>query len=61
MGIVIIPVGEETLGLFLSNVYAIIVSLALKLFATVLQQKMIGEMLKDYVAVRQMVGEFPSC
>jgi len=56
LGIVIIPVGEKTLGIVLSSIYAMIVSLILKLFATFLQQKMIGEMLRDYVVVRQMVG-----
>jgi len=56
LGIVIIPVGKEDFGLVWSNVYAVAVSLALKLMATILQQKMIGELLKSSVYVRRLVG-----
>jgi len=56
MGIIIIPVGRDTLGLVLSIVYAIGVSLFLKLLATALQQKMIGGLLRNHIGVRQLVG-----
>merc|ERR1719148_93918 len=56
LGIVVIPVGSETLGLVWSIVYAMGVSLILKLLATALQQKMIGGLLKNQVGVRQLVG-----
>jgi len=56
MGIVIIPVGSETLGLVWSIVYAMAVSTVLKLLATALQQKMIGGLLMNQVGVRQLVG-----
>jgi len=56
MGIVIIPVGSETLGLVWSIVYAMAVSTFLKLLATALQQKMIGGLLMNQVGVRQLVG-----
>ena len=48
--------GKDELGLIWSNVYAVAVSLGLKLLATFLQQKMIGELLSKNVGVRQMVG-----
>lgn len=56
LGIVIVPVGKETLGITYSILYAMAVSLLLKLFATFLQQKMIGGLLKSKVGIRQMVG-----
>jgi hypothetical protein len=61
LGIVIIPVGKETfgddaIGLVTSMAYSMGVSLALKLLATALQQKMIGGLLKGYVGVRRLVG-----
>eukprot|EP00551_Chaetoceros_affinis_P007010 CAMPEP_0203684904 /NCGR_PEP_ID=MMETSP0090-20130426/48272_1 /ASSEMBLY_ACC=CAM_ASM_001088 /TAXON_ID=426623 /ORGANISM="Chaetoceros affinis, Strain CCMP159" /LENGTH=409 /DNA_ID=CAMNT_0050554085 /DNA_START=1115 /DNA_END=2341 /DNA_ORIENTATION=- len=56
LGIVIIPVGRETMGLTYSILYAIVISLLLKLFATFLQQKMIGGLLQSSAGIRQMVG-----
>lgn len=56
LGIVIVPVGRESFGLFWCIAYAMVVSLGLKLLATILQQKMIGGLLKGKVGVRQMVG-----
>mmetsp|Transcript_1757 Transcript_1757/g.1957 ORF Transcript_1757/g.1957 Transcript_1757/m.1957 type:complete len:902 (-) Transcript_1757:112-2817(-) len=56
LGIVIIPVGRDVFGIFYSLLYAMAVSLLLKLFATFLQQKMIGGLLKSKVGIRQMVG-----
>ncbi len=55
-GIVIVPVGKETFGIVYSILYAMGVSLLLKLFATFLQQKMIGGLLKGSVGIRQAVG-----
>ena len=55
-GIVIVPVGREVLGLTSSILYAMAVSLVLKLFATFLQQKMIGGLLQNSTSVRKMVG-----
>merc|ERR1712038_1283641 len=56
LGIVIIPVGREMMGIFWSICYAMGVSLALKLLACTLQQKLIGGLLQNSVAVRQFVG-----
>mmetsp|Transcript_27340 Transcript_27340/g.41158 ORF Transcript_27340/g.41158 Transcript_27340/m.41158 type:complete len:932 (+) Transcript_27340:150-2945(+) len=56
LGIVIIPVGREIMGIFWSICYAMGVSLALKLLACTLQQKMIGGLLSNSVGVRQFVG-----
>lgn len=56
LGIVIVPVGRETLGLTGCIAYAMGISLVLKLFATFLQQVMIGGMLQGSLNVRQMVG-----
>jgi hypothetical protein len=56
LGIVIIPVGRATMGIVGSLVYAIGVSLCLKLFACTIQQKMIGGLLKHKVGVRQFCG-----
>jgi len=56
LGIVMVPVGRKTLGLVWCIVFAMGVSLVLKLFATFLQQKMIGGLLKNKVGVRQLVG-----
>lgn len=56
LGIVIVPVGREAFGLVGCIVYAMGVCLALKLFATVLQQKGIGGMLRNSVGIRQVVG-----
>lgn len=56
LGIVVIAVGKDMFGYAGAMVYAIIVSLLLKLLACTLQQKMIGEFLKGYVIVRQTVG-----
>jgi len=56
MGIVMIPVGKEyDMGIAWSIVYAIAISFFVKLFATVLQHKMIGGLLKNHVGVRQLV------
>jgi len=56
LGIVIIAVGREQLGIIGCMAYGCAVSLVMKLLACTLQQKMIGELLYNYVAVRQMVG-----
>eukprot|EP00551_Chaetoceros_affinis_P008204 CAMPEP_0203665284 /NCGR_PEP_ID=MMETSP0090-20130426/2532_1 /ASSEMBLY_ACC=CAM_ASM_001088 /TAXON_ID=426623 /ORGANISM="Chaetoceros affinis, Strain CCMP159" /LENGTH=893 /DNA_ID=CAMNT_0050528793 /DNA_START=83 /DNA_END=2764 /DNA_ORIENTATION=- len=56
LGIVMVPVGRDTLGLTYSIFYAMGVSLVLKLFATFLQQKMIGGLLQSNVGIRQLVG-----
>ena len=56
LGIVIIPVGRQVMGVTWSITYAMVVSLALKLLACTLQQKLIGGLLKSSVAVRQFVG-----
>ena len=56
LGIIIVPVGRKDLGILYSIIYAMFVSLLLKLFATFLQQKMIGGLLKSKVGIRQMVG-----
>lgn len=56
LGIVIVPVGREAFGLVWCIVYAMGISLLLKLFATFLQQKMIGGLLQNSLSVRQMVG-----
>lgn len=56
LGIVIIPVGRETIGLIGSMVYALGVSLCLKLLACTLQQKAIGGLLQTKVGVRQFCG-----
>jgi hypothetical protein len=56
LGIVIIPVGKEVMGITLSICYAMAVSLALKLSACTLQQKMIGGLLQSSVPIRQLVG-----
>ena len=61
LGIVIIPVGgrkfgTDYIGIISSMAYAMGISLALKLLATALQQKMIGGLLKGSVGVRKLVG-----
>ena len=56
LGIVIVPVGQEKMGLTFSILYAIAVSVCLKLLACTLQQKGIGGLLKNNVGIRQMVG-----
>jgi len=56
LGIVIIPVGRTAWGIPYSIMYAVAVSLLLKLFATFLQQKMIGGLLKGNTSIRQLVG-----
>ena len=56
LGIVIVPVGREVFGLVWCIVYAMGISILLKLFATFLQQKMIGGLLQNNVGIRQMVG-----
>lgn len=55
-GIVLVSVGRESLGLWLSILYACIVSLLLKLLACTVQQKLIGENLGGNIGVKQMVG-----
>jgi len=55
-GIVLVSVGQESLGLWGSIGYACAVSILIKLLACVMQQKMIGELFGRSVAVRQMVG-----
>jgi hypothetical protein len=56
IGIVITPVGRPIMGIFGSIIYSIGMSLALKLVACALQQKMIGGLLQNYVSVRQFCG-----
>lgn len=56
MGIVLVAIGRDTIGLVGSMFYSIAVSLLLKLFACTLQQKLIGENLSNSVKVRQFVG-----
>jgi len=55
LGIVVVAIGRDSMGIVWSIIYSIAVSLALKLFACTLQQKMIGGLLKGYVSVRQLV------
>jgi len=56
LGIVIVPVGREVLGITGSIVYAMVISLCLKLMACTIQQKLIGGQLQNLVSVRQFVG-----
>mmetsp|Transcript_5005 Transcript_5005/g.6896 ORF Transcript_5005/g.6896 Transcript_5005/m.6896 type:complete len:903 (-) Transcript_5005:383-3091(-) len=56
MGIVILAIGQETLGLVGAMAYCCAVSLILKLFACACQQKLIGEQLAGSVKVRSFVG-----
>lgn len=56
LGIVIVAIGKDTLGYVGSMAYAAAVSLALKLLACTLQQKLIGENLSHHVSVRKFVG-----
>eukprot|EP00548_Thalassiothrix_antarctica_P009908 CAMPEP_0194163850 /NCGR_PEP_ID=MMETSP0152-20130528/80278_1 /TAXON_ID=1049557 /ORGANISM="Thalassiothrix antarctica, Strain L6-D1" /LENGTH=347 /DNA_ID=CAMNT_0038873903 /DNA_START=1066 /DNA_END=2105 /DNA_ORIENTATION=- len=56
LGIVIIPVGRETFGIIGSILYALGLSLCLKLLACTLQQKAVGGLLKTKVEVRQFCG-----
>lgn len=56
LGIVMIPVGRESFGIVGVIVYSMAISLALKLCACTVQQKVFGGMLKQYVSIRQMVG-----
>ena len=56
LGIVMVPVGREAFGIMYSILYAMVISLVLKLFASSLQQKIIGGLLKGNVGIRQMVG-----
>jgi hypothetical protein len=56
LGIVIVPVGRATFGVIGSLLYALGVSLCLKLLACTLQQKMIGGLLQHKVGVRQFCG-----
>jgi len=57
LGIVIIPVGRDALGgIVWCMLYALGVSLCLKLLACTLQQKMIGGLLEHKVGVRQFCG-----
>ena len=55
-GIVLVSVGRESLGLWISIIYACLVSLLLKLFACTVQQKLIGENLGNNIGVKQVVG-----
>ena len=56
LGIVVLAVGRDTLGIVGGMVYAAVVSLLLKLVACAVQQKLIGENLARYVSVRKLVG-----
>lgn len=53
LGLVIIPTGRDGLGIIGSIIYAMGVSLCLKLLACTLQQKLIGGLLQNKVTVRQ--------
>ncbi len=53
LGIVIIPVARQSMGIVLAICYATVVSVLLKLLACTLQQKLIGGMLSGYVSVRK--------
>ena len=55
LGIVILATGRDMFGLSGSMAYAAAISLALKLVACTVQQKLIGENLARYVAVRKLV------
>jgi len=55
LGIVILAVGRDMMGVFGSIAYACAVSLALKLVACAVQQKLIGENLARYISIRKMV------
>jgi len=56
LGIVIVPVGREMLGIIGSIIYAMVISLILKLLACTIQQKIFGGLLQHKVGVRQFVG-----
>jgi len=55
LGIVIPPVGQEQLGgLTAAYFYCVAVSLVLKLSASAMQQKLIGEGLSRFVSIRKL-------
>mmetsp|Transcript_28586 Transcript_28586/g.68827 ORF Transcript_28586/g.68827 Transcript_28586/m.68827 type:complete len:943 (-) Transcript_28586:155-2983(-) len=56
LGIVLAAQGHEILGWTGSIFYSTGIGLVLKLFSSMLQQKLIGENLSHYVKVRQFVG-----
>ncbi|CAJ1931780.1 unnamed protein product [Cylindrotheca closterium] len=56
LGIVVLATGRDTLGVVGCVGYGCGVSIVLKLLACTMQQKLIGEQLSNYVAVRQLVG-----
>mmetsp|Transcript_1860 Transcript_1860/g.4201 ORF Transcript_1860/g.4201 Transcript_1860/m.4201 type:complete len:845 (+) Transcript_1860:54-2588(+) len=56
LGIVVVATGRDTLGIIGCVGYGCGISILLKLLACTLQQKLIGEQLSNYVAVRQLVG-----
>jgi hypothetical protein len=56
LGIVVLGVGRDALGLGGSIIYASGVSLALKLVACAAQQKLVGENLSKNVSIRKLVG-----
>ena len=56
IGFVIISVGRGWLGIFGSIIYALVLSLCLKLLACAMQQQGIGGLLQHIVSVRQLVG-----
>lgn len=55
-GIVLVSVGRESMGLISAIAYATSVALGTKLLACVIQQKIIGGMLGEFVSVKQMVA-----
>mmetsp|Transcript_5148 Transcript_5148/g.7868 ORF Transcript_5148/g.7868 Transcript_5148/m.7868 type:complete len:901 (-) Transcript_5148:238-2940(-) len=56
MGIVLVAIGKENMGIVGAIFYCVTLSLGLKLFACTCQQKLIGERLSGNVKVRSFVG-----
>jgi len=56
LGIVVLAVGRDTMGIVGSVAYASLASLVIKLVSVALQQKMFGAWLKNYVSVRKFVA-----
>jgi len=56
LGIVLPAQGHNIMGWVGSIAYSVGVGLALKLFSSAIQQKMIGEQLSNFVKVRQFIG-----
>lgn len=56
LGMVILPAGRDKLGIWGCFGYAVTVSLVLKLTACAIQQKLIGELLRNMVSIRRLCG-----